>query len=68
MFCGKIIKNIKIFLMKFSIFASEKNSLYIARASFRNVARCNKTPENFVSGKLFVSFYNDLSNRSEILY
>ena len=29
-------KNIKKFLMKFSIFATEKKSIYIAWASFRN--------------------------------
>ena len=35
MFWAKIIKNIKIFPMKFSIFTAEKKSLYIAWASFR---------------------------------
>ena len=29
-------RDIKIFLMKFSIFTGEKKSLYIARACFRN--------------------------------
>ena len=35
---SKNIKNIKIFLMKFSIFTSEKKKLYIAWACFGNVA------------------------------
>ena len=35
------IKNFKIFLMKFSVFKADKNSLYIAWSSFRNVSGVN---------------------------
>ena len=40
---SKNIKNIKIFMVEFSIFTAEKKSLYIAWASFRNV---EKSPYN----------------------
>ena len=53
---SKNIKNIKSFLMKFSIFTAEKN-LYIARASFRNAEHGNTLSSGELKTAASVSFF-----------